>query len=593
MISRRPLANAMRTMTLLAALAPAQAAWAQSPPAGAHAAQAAGAPAAPAALPPSAPNDDIQAAIVKRDAARVAALLRAGRKPDFNFNDAHPGRSHESPLTMCMNRNFTDIARVLLEGGADPNRRDGSGRAPIHQARSAEAARLLVQAGADPNALDASGRSALAIAVERGDLQAVDALLAAGARLDAPLKGAALLARAIEWKQPQLVRPLLERGVDARTVGGSTLAQLIDSGDDETLKLLLQRGADPNARGSHGEPLLVRALFRQRHGLAEALIDSGANVRLADDPKCVSGAPFGCLSIQLARLGSLHPPLLSRMVAKGLDLNAVAASRHTALSSLVAEPAFAVQVAGGNARIPAPDNVARVKALLEAGADPNIKYASFTPLMLAVSDPRKPAGFADVLIAHGGTIEFEYVISKADSERFAVATPGMPAAADTNLVYNNQGVLTGMGIGPLSWAVVRGRPDVALRLLDKGHKVGRADRHLLYFAAAFGHFDAISGLLRHTREVDAADRADVTPLMFAAGAGHAGAVRALLAAGASVNTRSAREWPPLHERNAYHYIGGHAPSRPPLVGGYTALGAARERGHQEVVRILAEAGGRD
>ena len=105
--------------------------------------------------------------------------------------------------------------------------------------------------------------------------------------------------------------------------------------------------------------------------------------------------------------------------------------------------------------------------------------------------------------------------------------------------------------------------------------------------------DAVPGLLQHSREVNASDRADVTALMFVARAGHVAAVRALLAAGARVNTRSDREWPPLLERHLSFYVGGHSPSRPPLVGGYTALRAAQEGGHTEVARLLVEAGGRD
>ena len=138
-----------------------------------------------------------------------------------------------------------------------------------------------------------------------------------------------------------------------------------------------------------------------------------------------------------------------------------------------------------------------------------------------------------------------------------------------------------------------GRADVALRLLARGEKVGSADRQLLYFATALGQSDAVPALVKYTREVNVSDRADVTPLMFAARAGRADAVRALLAAGARVNTRSDRDWPPLLERNITHYIGGHGPSRPPLVGGYMALRAAKEGGHAEVARLLDEAGGRD
>jgi len=87
--------------------------------------------------------------------------------------------------------------------------------------------------------------------------------------------------------------------------------------------------------------------------------------------------------------------------------------------------------------------------------------------------------------------------------------------------------------------------------------------------------------------------------MMAAQDGHADAVRALLAARARVNVRSARDWPPLAERNLREEFGAalaghsHSQPKPRLVGGYTALRAAKERGHAETARILAEAGGRE
>jgi ankyrin repeat protein len=561
---------------LIAAVVVAQSAWAQAP------------------LPLTAPNDDLQTAIVKRDAARLAAFARAGRSFDVNFNDGHEGRTQESPLTMAVNRNFPDIARLLLEAGASPNRRDASGRAPIHQARSAEMARLLVQAGADPNALTPNGQTAIALAVERGDLQAVDALLSVGARLDTPLQGTDLLTLALDRRQPQMVRPLLERGLDPRAVPSQAIWRLIESGDEDTAILLVQRGTDPNARGaSYGEPLLVRALFRKRYLVAQALVDAGAQVKLVDPPDC-AGTGFGCFSTQIARMASFNSPLLGKLVARGLDLDTVDALGHTALSALLTEQTFTVRAAGStdsSRDILPPDNVARVKALLEQGANPNVKYRDATPLMLAIADPGKRA-FVDVLVEHGGRIEFERVIL-GPGELLTVLRPGDPTAATGIPIGNQQGVFTGMRIGPLTWAVMHGRADVALRMLARGDKVGAADRHLLYFTAALGQAEAVPGMLRSTREVNVSDRAGVTPLMLAADAGDAAAVRALLAAGARVNARSDREWPPLLERGLHHYIGGHSPSRPRLVGGYTALRAARERGHAEVARLLSEAGGRD
>lgn len=581
-------------------------------------------PAAPELSPAAAARlaiiDELSGAIVKRDAKRVTAWIQAHKDLNFNFDEVWRGRTFQSPLTLAISRDHVEIARILLDGGAQVNRSDGDGRAAIHSARSAEAVQLLAQRGADVDALDRYGRTALASAVARGNLQAVDMLIASRARLDVPLKGTDLLTRAVESKQPQMIGPLLDRGLDPRKPPTRALWLLIESGDTEPALLLIRRGAEVNLSGDRGETLLTRALFRQRWEVAEALIDAGANVRVPDTPGCRQGG-FSCQSLQPARLATLNPHVLAKLAAKGLDLNTVATDGHTAMSSLIVEQPLAIRAvraantAVGVAQnaatgevivttspatttvrdIPAPDNAARVKALLDARADPNVKYQDATPLMLAIALPNKPPEMADALLRAGGRIEIEATIVRYDPKDPSMA-PRLQGSGDSIASRNLPSAdisLIGMSVGPLTWAAGRGRPDIALRLLARDKKVARADRHFLYFAAAADQWDLLLGALPYTREVNASNRADVTPLMLAADAGHAEAVRALLSAGATVNARSVRSWPPLSDTNLGAALAGHSPSPPKLAGGYTALRAARERGNAEVVRILTEAGGRE
>lgn len=581
----------------------------------------------PAAAPELSPEaakllaqrDELSGAIVKRDTKRVAAWIQAHKELNFNFDEVWRGRTFQSPLTVAINLDAVDIARILLDAGAQAGRNDGDGRAAIHYAKSAQAVQLLVRHGADINALDRYGKTAVANAVERGNLQMMDTLLAGGARLDVPLKGTDLFTRAIELRQPELVGPLLERGVDPRLPPTRALWLLIESGDTERALLLIRRGADPNARDER-ETLLTRALFRQRWEVVEALIDAGASLRVPDSPECKPSS-VRCQSIQVARLATFNPRVLAMMAARGLDLNTVASNGHTALSSLIVEQPMAIRALSSAGRmagvavnpvtgqtvvttspatttvqeIPAPDNVARAKALLDLRADPNVKYQGVTPLMLAIALPKKPPELADVLLNAGGRIDFEATIVRPGPEDgpSRAGTGSIASEVSSRKVLSADIEHTGMSLGPLTWAAWRGRPDIALRLLERDRKVSRADRDLLYFAAAAGQWDLLMGALPYTREVNVSNRADVTPLMFAADAGRADAVRALLAAGANVNVRSVRSWPPLSDMNILAAIAGHSPTPPRLAGGYTALGAASKQGHTEVAQILIEAGGRE
>ena len=574
-------------------------------------------PAAPQLSPEAAAllaqRDELSAAIVKGDTRRVAAWIRAHRDVNFNFDDIYRGRTFQSPLTLAISRDFVPVARLLLEAGAGVDRKDGNGSAAIHYAKSDEAVKLLAQHGADLNALDRSGRTAAFSAAERGNTPAVDKLVERGARLDVGGEKADLYARVVETGRPEMIGALLDRGVDPRKPPTRALWLLIDRGDSERALLLIRRGADPDAANARGDTLLAHALFRKRWDIAEALIDAGANVRLADAPGCRERG-FGCQSRQFARLASLNPALLARLKAKGLDLDAVSSDGHSALSSLIVEQPLAVRAVAhagslGVARpgvagpavarapaatvvkeIPAPDNVARVRALLEAGSNANTRYRGALPLMLAVQMAR--AEMADLLLAAGGRIEYQASIVRGNPVP-RLAGGASPELFSERTIPTNEISIIGMSVGPLTWALHHGRPDIALRLLERDQRVTPADRDLLFFAAAAGQWDLVLGALPHAREVDASNRADVTPLMMAADDGRADAVQALLAAGASVNARSVRNWPPLSDFNLGSAIAGHSPAPPRLAGGYTALRAAREKGHSDVVRILTEAGGRD
>jgi ankyrin repeat protein len=65
-------------------------------------------------------------------------------------------------LHYAISQDDIDIARLLLERGADVNNNDnGFNEYPIHRAHSSEAIRLLKEYGADINVLDRGGRTIL------------------------------------------------------------------------------------------------------------------------------------------------------------------------------------------------------------------------------------------------------------------------------------------------------------------------------------------------------------------------------------------------------------------------------------------------
>jgi ankyrin repeat protein len=79
---------------------------------------------------------------------------------------------------------LVDIAMLLIEQGADPNKTDHFDNTALHRALGyPDLVRFLLESGADVNAKNALGNTPLHLAVE--DKRVVETLLAAGAQVNA------------------------------------------------------------------------------------------------------------------------------------------------------------------------------------------------------------------------------------------------------------------------------------------------------------------------------------------------------------------------------------------------------------------------
>ena len=81
-----------------------------------------------------------------------------------------------------------ELARILLEKGANPNIKDKLGRTPLHVAvisRAYEVVKLLLEHGADVNCKDESGKTPLAcINIDDTSTDIRDLLIEHGAKID-------------------------------------------------------------------------------------------------------------------------------------------------------------------------------------------------------------------------------------------------------------------------------------------------------------------------------------------------------------------------------------------------------------------------
>lgn len=128
-----------------------------------------------------------------------------------------------------------------------------SGGTALHKATHRghkEVAKLLLDRGADPNAMNENGSTPLHVAAEMGALEIAEMLVKRGSNVNAKDNmGRTVMHCAAEGECEQLLRLLIEKGahIDSLDFAGRTaLHQAAEGGRDKVVRLLLSMGADIN-----------------------------------------------------------------------------------------------------------------------------------------------------------------------------------------------------------------------------------------------------------------------------------------------------------------------------------------------------------
>ncbi len=184
-------------------------------------------------------------------------LLKAGALLKEGTGKGKNGSYAFYPLHEAVDLRNKELISALLKNGSDINLKDEYGRAPIHfidgwGCIDDEIISFMYDAGADVNAcIDDCFQTPLHIIAEKGSDKAINALLKAGANVNAcDIEGATPLHEASKNKNGMVVKLLLQAGADinARDKHGNTpLHYASEALNEENVSLLLMFGASEDA----------------------------------------------------------------------------------------------------------------------------------------------------------------------------------------------------------------------------------------------------------------------------------------------------------------------------------------------------------
>ena len=218
-------------------------------------------------------------------------LMDAGARIDVEVCLAPIGEPNVSLLGLAVSKNHYDVAKLLVDCGADVNAMDGIGYPPLTCAvRTGDIrlVKLLIDAGARPNVRNMHNETPLMNASYRR-FDDITALLASMSKN--PNDDPEALISAAKSGDLSLMNALIENGanLEARDSAENTaLIWAAANAQAEAVSLLLSHGADASAIDRNGTSALVEILTNlnvpeyTRTSIVVDLCDHGADVHAED-----------------------------------------------------------------------------------------------------------------------------------------------------------------------------------------------------------------------------------------------------------------------------------------------------------------------
>ncbi len=241
---------------------------------------------------------DLLGGVINGDLTEVQKAIDNGANVNFQTKGGWTSIQGETPLMVIIRiereskRVYTEIVRLLLNHGANPNLQNKNGETALMNAcqrpfngEEVEFVKLLLDNGADPNLKTKTGSTALIDAsghtTSGKKFEIIKLLLDHGADPNVRYGDVIPLVDASDKGQIDIVRLLLDHGADPNFNNRRYLkrtALMCASFNDHTeiVQLLLDHGANPNIRTSVGTALMI-AVKKGHTEIVKLLLEHGAD----------------------------------------------------------------------------------------------------------------------------------------------------------------------------------------------------------------------------------------------------------------------------------------------------------------------------
>lgn len=376
-----------------------------------------------------------------------------------DINEKNDNYNGLTSLHIAVRLKYLNIAKMLLENGADANAVDNSGSTSLHDAASflgtEKIVKLLLNHGANVDTKNNSGFTPVMHAVFEDNVKVLEMLIAVGANVDAGNDYTPLHVAASQSKNLKTLKLLIDAGADLEVKdknGKTPLNWAVKKENIDTINVLIDAGANVNAISSRGTTLHQATAVSNNINIYKLLLKAGAdvNARNEHDYSPLLSALFYSRSLDVVKL----------LLDAGCDINEK--SNNNGFSPL-------------HEAVQKSSNVGIVKFLLKSGADARAKAKyGYSPLHVAAEHSNSTAIVK--LLMDAGADADEKNEEGLSSVHFTIVGPKNENVLKMLIQSGaNVNAADKAGNTPLHFAVIRSNYNKLKMLIDAGADVCKRD----------------------------------------------------------------------------------------------------------------------